>query len=144
MPLYETVFIARQDLTPDDVNNLSKKYEKIINDGQGKVVSKEYWGLRSFAYKIKKFSRGHYVLLNIDAEVAAVKELERVIGFDESVIRSFTFKTERHEDKTALFVAQDAVAPSEKEVKGRKGDKGDKDQPLSELDQKIAKVRIEV
>ena len=144
MPLYETVFIARQDLTPDDVNNLSDKYEKIINDGQGKVVSKEYWGLRNFAYKIKKFSRGHYVLLNIDADVAAVKELERVIGFDENVIRSFTFKTERHEDKTSLFVAPKAVAPSEKDNKDAKGKKGDKETPSSELDQKIAKVRIEV
>ena len=56
MALYETVFIARQDLTVDDVDNLSEKLEKIITDGKGKIVSKEYWGLRNLTYKIKKNS----------------------------------------------------------------------------------------
>ncbi|NBV05967.1 MAG: 30S ribosomal protein S6, partial [Proteobacteria bacterium] len=62
MALYETVFIARQDLTAEDVDALSSKLAKIITDANGKLVSKEYWGLRNLAYKVKKNSRGHYVL----------------------------------------------------------------------------------
>jgi small subunit ribosomal protein S6 len=58
MPLYETVFIARQDLTADDVDALAAKLSKIITDGKGKIVSKEYWGLRNLSYKVKKNSRG--------------------------------------------------------------------------------------
>ena len=105
MPLYETVFIARQDLTAEDVDALAVKLSKIITDGKGKVVSKEYWGLRNLSYKVKKNARGHYVLLNIDAEYSAVAELSRVMGFNEDIIRNMTFATEAHQEETPLFVS---------------------------------------
>ncbi len=108
MPLYETVFIARQDLAADDVDALTAKLSKIITDGKGKVVSKEYWGLRNLAYKVKKNSRGHYVLLNIDSEYAAVAELKRVISFNEDIIKSATFKVEAHQKESPLFVSATA------------------------------------
>ena len=108
MALYETVVITRQDLAAEDVDALTTKLEKIITDGKGKVVSKEYWGLRTLAYKVKKNTRGHYVALNIDSEYAAVAELSRVIGFNEDVIRSLTFKTDAHEKESLLFVSASA------------------------------------
>lgn len=108
MPLYETVFIARQDLTAEDVDALTTKLSKIITDGKGKIVSKEYWGLRNLSYKVKKNTRGHYVLLNIDAEYAAVAELNRVMGFNEDIIRNMTFSTEAHQEETPLFVSATA------------------------------------
>ena len=108
MPLYETVFIARQDLTAEDVDALTTKLSKIITDGKGKVVSKEYWGLRNLAYKVKKNARGHYVLFNIDSEYPAVAELNRVIGFNEDIIRSLTFVVEAHSDESELFVSANA------------------------------------
>lgn len=108
MPLYETVFIARQDLTADDVDALTTKLSKIITDGKGKIVSKEYWGLRNLAYKVKKNARGHYVLLNINAEYPAVAELNRVMGFNEDLIRSMTFSAEAHEEESPLFVSGNA------------------------------------
>ena len=108
MPLYETVFIARQDLTADDVDALTSKLSKIITDGKGKVISKEYWGLRNLSYDIKKNARGHYVLLNIDAEYSAVAELNRVMGFNENIIRSMTFAAESHQDESPLFVSDSA------------------------------------
>ncbi len=108
MALYETVFIARQDLTAEDVDALSDKFSKIITDGKGKIVSKEYWGLKNLAYKVKKNSRGHYVLLNIDAPYEAVAELKRVIGFDENIIRSITFSIEAHKKESELFVSVNA------------------------------------
>lgn len=103
MPLYETVFIARQDLSADDVDALTSKLSKIITDGNGKIVSKEYWGLRNLAFKVKKNSRGHYILLNIKADYAAVAELNRVIGYNEDVIRSMTFAVDSHQDESPLF-----------------------------------------
>jgi small subunit ribosomal protein S6 len=108
MPLYETVFIARQDLTAEDVDTLTTKLSKIITDGKGKVVSKEYWGLRNLAYKVKKNSRGHYILLNIDAEYPVVAELNRVMGFNEDIIRNMTFSVEVHQEESPLFVSGNA------------------------------------
>lgn len=108
MALYETVIITRQDLAAEDVDALTTKLEKIITDAKGKVVSTEYWGLRNLAYKVKKNGRGHHVLLNIDSDYAGVAELKRVIGFNEDVIRSLTFKVDAHEKESLLFVSNTA------------------------------------
>lgn len=109
MPLYETVFIARQDLTSEDVDNLSNKLSKIITDAKGKVLSKEYWGLRNLTYKIKKNNRGHYVLLNIDSDFSAIAELNRVMGFNEDIIRSITLKNENNSvEESQLFLCNNA------------------------------------
>ncbi len=108
MPLYETVFIARQDLIADDVDALATKLSKIITDGKGKIVSKEYWGLRNLSYKVKKNLRGHYILLNIDADYIAVAELKRVMSFNEDIIRNVTFKVESHQEESPLFVSATA------------------------------------
>ncbi len=108
MALYETVFIASQDLTDDDVDALSNKLAKIIADGNGKIVSKEYWGLRNLAYKVKKNLRGHYVLFSIDSEYPAVAELNRVIGYNEDIIRSLTFTVDAHSGESELFVSANA------------------------------------
>lgn len=109
MSLYETVFITRQDLNPAEVDQLTDKFSKIVKEGHGKVVKSEYWGLRDLAYEINKNKKGHYILMYIDAPYAAVAEMERVIGFTETIIRSMTFKTEAiPEGNSKLFVAKNA------------------------------------
>jgi len=108
MALYEVVFIARQDFSAEDVDNLGDKLSKIITDLKGKVVSKEYWGLRELAYKINKNPRGHYVLLNVDAPFEAIAEVKRVIGFNEDIIRSNIFKVDAHISPSLLMVSTDA------------------------------------
>lgn len=95
MPFYELIYITRQDLSPTEVDDLTDKFTKILEENGGKVASKEYWGLRTLAYKINKNSKGHYVLLNIDSPYPAVKELERVMGFNENIIRKGIFKLDR-------------------------------------------------
>ena len=67
MPLYENVLIARQDISAGQVDALADDMEKIITDGGGSVVRREYWGLRSFAYRIKKNRKGHYIMFDLDA-----------------------------------------------------------------------------
>lgn len=108
MALYEAVFIARQDLTNEDVDALTNKFCKIITDGKGKIVSKEYWGLRNLAVKINKNSRGHYVMINIDANYPAVAELKRVVAYTEDVVRSAVFLVEAHQEETSLFLSATA------------------------------------
>ncbi|MDR0423663.1 MAG: 30S ribosomal protein S6 [Rickettsiales bacterium] len=108
MPLYELVYIARQDLPVNEVDNLTEKFDKILKQRKGKIASREYWGLRKLAYKINKNTRGHYVLLNIDAPYSAVAEVERVIGFEENIIRKGIFKVDEFSKKTKLFVSVNA------------------------------------
>jgi small subunit ribosomal protein S6 len=110
MALYEVVFIARQDLSAEDVDGLSDKFSKIVSEFKGKLVSKEYWGLRTLAYKINKNARGHYVLLNFDASFPAIEEVKRVIGFNENIVRSNIFKVDAHQKASQLMLAVDAVS----------------------------------
>ncbi|MCE3255048.1 MAG: rpsF [Rickettsiaceae bacterium] len=113
MALYEIVFIARQDLSAEDVDNLSEKFSKIISDNKGKVVSKEYWGLRNLAYKINKNPRGHYVLLNVDSEYPAIAEVKRVMGFNEDLVRSSIYNVAEHQKQSVLMVSIDAKSHKE-------------------------------
>lgn len=109
MSCYELVYVTRQDLTPNEVDNLTEKFKKILEKGKGKLVSKEYWGLRNLAYKINKNTKGHYVLMNIDTPYSALSELERVMGFDENIIRKGIFKIEKiSKEPSKLFVSVNA------------------------------------
>ena len=95
MPLYETVFIARQDLTNGQNEDLTKQMSQIVQDNGGKILSTEYWGLRQMAYRIKKNRKGHYVMLQLDAPAAAKDELERNLRLHEDVLRFLTLKLEQ-------------------------------------------------
>ncbi len=107
MSLYENVFIARQDISAPQVDSLVERFEGIISSNGGKVTKKENWGLRNLAYRIEKNRKGHYVLMNIDAPSAAVKELERQMGHSEDVLRYITIRKEVLEDKPSIIMAGD-------------------------------------
>jgi small subunit ribosomal protein S6 len=92
MPLYEHVFLARQDVSNAQVEALTKEYAGIIEEGGGKVTKAEYWGLKALAYKIKKSRKAHFSLLNIDAPHDAIAEMERRMGLSTEVIRFLTLK----------------------------------------------------
>lgn len=97
MPLYEHVFLARQDLAQAQVDALAENATKIVEDNGGKVVKTETWGLRSLAYRIAKNRKAHYVMLDLDAPAPAVAELERQSNINEDVIRFLTIKVDEHE-----------------------------------------------
>src|SRR5262245_44811888 len=90
MALYENVFIARQDVPATQVETLTNQFAELITAQGGTVSKKEYWGLRSLTFRIKKNRKGHYTLLNIDAPPAAVKELERTMSINEHITRCRT------------------------------------------------------
>ena len=94
MPLYEHVFLARQDLAQAQVDALAETATKIIEDNGGKVAKTETWGLRSLAYRIAKNRKAHYVMLDFDAPAPAVAELERQTQINEDVIRYMTVRVE--------------------------------------------------
>lgn len=94
MPLYESTFIARQDLSKQDVTRLTGLFSDIASKEGAKVIKTEYWGLRNLAYKINKNRKGHYTLIALDAPSAAIKEMERNMRINEEVIRSLTVRVE--------------------------------------------------
>src|SRR6187551_1678369 len=97
MALYEHVFLARQDLAQAQVDALAETATKIVEEGKGKVVKTETWGLRSLAYRIAKNRKAHYVMLEIDAPAGVVAELERQTSINEDVIRYMTVRVDAHE-----------------------------------------------
>ena len=97
MPLYEHVFLARQDLSQAQVDALAATATEIVEAHQGKVTKTETWGLKNLAYKIKRNRKAHFVLLNIEAPAGTVAELERQTAINEDVIRWLTVRVDEHE-----------------------------------------------
>jgi small subunit ribosomal protein S6 len=104
MPLYEHVFLARQDVSNAQVDALVKEYTDVIEQGGGKVTKNEYWGVKSLAYKIKKNRKAHFSLLNIDAPHAAVAEMERRMGLSPEILRFLTLKVDAHETEPSVMM----------------------------------------
>ncbi|HWH22581.1 MAG TPA: 30S ribosomal protein S6 [Allosphingosinicella sp.] len=121
MPLYEHVFLARQDLAQAQVDALAENATKIIEDNGGKVVKTETWGLRSLAYRIAKNRKAHYVLLDVDAPAPVVAELERQTQINEDVIRYMTIKVDGHEQGPSAMMRR-----NERSERGDRGDRGDR------------------
>jgi small subunit ribosomal protein S6 len=102
VPLYEHVFLARQDISQAQVDALTKEYGEVITEGGGKVGKVEYWGVKPLAYKIKKNRKAHFSLMNIDAPPAAVAEMERRMRISPDVIRFLTIRVEAHETELSI------------------------------------------
>ena len=98
MPLYENVFIARQDISGAQVDSLADGFAQLIAENGGEVKKREYWGLRNLAYRMKKNRKGHYVLLQVAAPVAAVTELERTMRINEDVLRYLTIRVDAFDE----------------------------------------------
>jgi small subunit ribosomal protein S6 len=135
MPLYEHVFLARQDLAQAQVDALAENATKIIADDGGKVVKTETWGLRGLAYRIAKNRKAHYVMLDIDAPAPALAELERQTGINEDVIRFMTIRVDAHEKgPSAMMRKSDRGERGERGDRGDRGDRGPR-QPRRERDE---------
>ena len=96
MPLYEHVFISRQDLSSTQAESLVEHFTTVLSDNGGKLVESEYWGVKTMAYKINKNRKGHYAFLKTDAPSAAVQEMERLMRLHDDVMRILTIKVDAH------------------------------------------------
>jgi len=119
MPLYEHVFLARQDLAQAQVDAIAENATKIITDNGGKVVKTETWGLKSLAYRIAKNRKAHYVMLDLDTPPAAVAELERQSNINEDIIRFLTIRVDEHESGPSAMMRR-----NERNERGDRGDRG--------------------
>jgi small subunit ribosomal protein S6 len=119
MPLYEHVFLARQDVSNQQVEALTKEFSDIITEGGGKIHKSEYWGLKGLAFKIKKSRKAHYSLLNIESPPAAVAEMERRMGLSTDIIRFITIKVEAHESEPSIQMRK-----QDRDERGDRGDRG--------------------
>src|SRR5260370_11168546 len=98
MPLYENVFIARQDISGAQVDALADTFTQLVADQGGEIKKREYWGLRNLAFRMNKNRKGHYMLFNIDAPAAAIAELERTMRINEDVLRYLTLRVDLLEE----------------------------------------------
>ena len=106
MALYEHVFLARQDLSQQQVDALVEQYKGIVEQAGGSFGKVENWGLKSLAYRINKNRKAYYTLINIDAPAAAINEIERMQRLSEDVLRYMTVRVEEHEEGASAMMTR--------------------------------------
>jgi small subunit ribosomal protein S6 len=104
MPLYEHVFLARQDVTPQQVETMVDQYRGVIEGNGGKVDKTEMWGVKSLAYRIKKNRKAHFTMFNLDAPPAAVAEMERQMRINEDILRFITIRVDALETEPSVMM----------------------------------------
>jgi len=123
MPLYEHVYLARQDVSAQQVEELTAQIKGVIEQMGGKVAKLEQWGVKSLSYRIRKNRKAHMTLFNIDAPPAAINEIERQERLNEDVLRYITIRVEAHEEGPSAMMRK---ADRDREERGERGDRGDR------------------
>jgi small subunit ribosomal protein S6 len=132
MALYEHIYLARQDVSPQQVEEITNALTEVLSQGGGKVTKNEYWGLKSLSYRIKKNRKAHYSLLNIEAPAAAVAEMERQMRINEDILRFMTVRVdELEEGPSAMMQKRDRDDRDGDRPGGPRGgaDRGDRRPP---------------
>ena len=147
MPLYENVFIARQDISSAQVDALADGFAQLIADNGGEIKKREYWGLRNLAYRMRKNRKGHYVLFNIDAPSPAIAELERTMRINEDVLRYLTIRVEAHEEAPSAVMQsrgsredRQRRGPGDRDRYGEPRDGGERPAPAERADRATAEA----
>lgn len=129
MPLYESVIIARQDLSAPQAEALRDELIAILTAQGGEILRVEYWGLRNIAYRIRKNRKGHYFLLNVNAPSSALKEMERQMSINEDVLRFLNIQIEEMEEGPSVMLQ----ARAQRDERPRRG--GERDRKPMEGDE---------
>ena len=117
MALYEHVFLARQDLSQQQVDELIERFKGVITEGGGSIGRVENWGLKSLTYRVKKNRKAYYTLMDLNCPPAALNEMERQMGLSEDVMRFLTVKVEAHEEGVSAMMQK-------REERSDRGDRG--------------------
>jgi small subunit ribosomal protein S6 len=123
MPLYEHVYLARQDVSAQQVEEMTTAYTAVVEGLGGKVTKNEYWGVKSLNYRIKKNRKAHFTLLNIDAPPAALAEVERQERLSEDVLRYLTIRVEELEEGPSAMMRK-VDRDRDRDDRGERGDRG--------------------
>ncbi|MCP4380066.1 MAG: 30S ribosomal protein S6 [Hyphomicrobiales bacterium] len=123
MPLYEHIFLVRQDVSGQQVETLVEQFKTVIEEGGGQVAKVENWGLKSLAYRIRKNRKAHFTLMNLDAPPIAVAEMERQQRLHEDVLRSMTLKVDELEEGPSIMMQKRDRDDRRDDRRGRFGDR---------------------
>lgn len=129
MPLYEHVFLARQDVSNQQVETMVEQYKSIIEENGGSIGKIENWGLKSIAYRIGKNRKAHYTLMNIDAPPPAIAEMERQMKINEDVLRFMTIRVAEHETEPSAMMQR-----RDRDDRRGPGGRGDRDRDRGDRD----------
>ena len=121
MPLYEHVYLARQDQSAQQVEELTTQLSGVIGQMGGTVTKNEYWGLKSLTYRIRKNRKAHMTLLNVNAPAAALSEIERQERLNEDVLRYLTIRVEEHEEGPSAMMRK---SDRDRDDRGDRGGRG--------------------
>ena len=146
MALYEHVFLARQDVSGQQVEQLVETLRGILEANGGKIGKVENWGLKTLTYRIKKNRKAHYTLMNIDAPSAAVTEMERQMRFNEDILRYITIRVEEHDEgQSAMMQKRDDRPRRGRDDRPDRGDRPrrDDDRPRRDDDDRPRRPRTE-
>jgi small subunit ribosomal protein S6 len=120
MPLYEHVYLARQDVTTQQVDELTAQFKSVSEEMGGRVANTEYWGVKSLSYRLRKNRKAHFTLMNLDAPPAAIAEMERQERLNEDVLRYLTVRVEEHESGPSAMMRK---ADRERDREERRGER---------------------
>jgi small subunit ribosomal protein S6 len=126
MPLYEHVYLARQDASAQQVEELTAQLKGVVENLGGTIAKNEYWGVKSLSYRLRKNRKAHFTLLNIDAPPAAINEIERLERLNEDVLRYLTIRVEEHEAGPSAMMRRAERDRDREERRGDRGDRGDR------------------
>ena len=124
MPLYEHVYLARQDLSAQQVEELTTQYKGVIEQMGGKIAKSEYWGVKSLTYRMRKNRKAHFTLMNVDAPSAAIAEVERQQRINEDILRQLTIRVDEHEAEPSAMMRK---SDRDRDRDDRRGGFGDRD-----------------
>src|SRR6202140_4199021 len=123
MPLYEHVYLARQDASTQQVEELTAQWKGVIEGLGGSIAKAEYWGVKSLSYRLRKNRKAHFTLMNVNAPPAAINEIERLERINEDVLRYLTIRVEEHEEGPSAMMRR---AERDRDRDDRRGDRGDR------------------
>jgi small subunit ribosomal protein S6 len=123
MPLYEHIFLARPDITSQQVDTLIEQYKGVIETAGGKITKNEYWGVKSLAYRVRKNRKAHFTLLNVEAPSSALSEVERLMSINEDVIRYMTIRVDALDDGPSAMMQK--KERSDKRRRDEDGEEGE-------------------
>jgi small subunit ribosomal protein S6 len=126
MALYEHIFLARQDVSAQQVEELTNQLTEVLSQGGGKVTKTEYWGLKTLSYRIRKNRKAHYSLLNIDAPHTAVAEMERQMRINEDILRFMTIRVDELEEGPSAMMQKRDRDDRDGDRRDGRGDRGDR------------------
>ena len=139
MPLYEHVYLARQDASPQQVEELTAHLKGVVEGLGGSVAKTEYWGVKSLSYRLRKNRKAHFTLMNLNAPPAAVNEIERLERLNEDVLRYLTIRVEEHEEGPSAMMRR---TERDRDRDDRRGDRPrDRDDRFRDRDDRPRRPR---